>query len=98
MPNNGQYWHVYGTEGAVDLSTATFYRRGRGTKPEVLVPPQPREEGEPHIAAFFESIRTGAKPVAGIDVGATAALTAIMGRDAIYGKRMMTWSDMGVNL
>ncbi len=99
MPNNGQYWHLYGTEGAVDIGGATFYPRARGAKPVVLVEPGgARPTGEPHIAAFYECIRTGAKPPADITIGATGALTAILGREAIYRKRVMTWSDLGVNI
>jgi hypothetical protein len=47
---------------------------------------------------FFDCVRTGKKPFADIDVAATAALTAIMGREAIYRKRVMTWDEMGVKL
>lgn len=102
MPGNGQYFYVYGTDGAVDLSNATLYRRVRGSKPEVLVEEEPRQEGrqarDAHIAAFFESIRTGKKPPAGIVEAATGALTAILGREAIYRKKMMTWSELGVEI
>ncbi len=99
MPNNGQYWHLYGAEGAVDVGTATFYPRARGAKPEILIPrEESRPEVDPHISAFYESIRTGAKPPADITIGATGALTAILGREAIYRKRVMTWADLGVNI
>ncbi len=100
MPNGGQYWYVYGTEGAVDVSTGTFYPRKRGAQPVVLVPreAEPRGQGEPHIAAFYESIRTGKKPPADIEIGATAALTAILGREAIYQKRVKEWREFGVDL
>jgi predicted dehydrogenase len=97
LPNNGQYFHVYTTEGAVDLTTATFYARARGAQPKVLVE-KSKPEPDAHISAFFESIRTGKKPPADIVIGATAALTSIMGREAIYRKRVMTWQEMGVEL
>ncbi len=48
--------------------------------------------------AFFESIRTGKQPPADIMIGATGALTAILGREAIYRKKVMTWQDLGVTL
>ena len=103
MPGNGQFFHVFTTEGGVDVMNSTFYPRARGSKPEVLVPADPapagrRGEPDPHIAGFFEAIRTGKKPVAGLEVGATAALTAIMGREAIYQKRVIDWKEFGVDL
>jgi predicted dehydrogenase len=101
MPGGGQYFYVYGTEGGIDLSNSTLYRRERGAKPEVLVPEDPRDSPrgrDAHIAAFFESIRTGKKPPAGIVEAATGALTAIMGREAIYRKKMMTWHELGVEI
>ena len=45
---------------------------------------------------FVRSVREGRRPVADIEVAATAALTSIMGREAIYQRRMVTWDEMGV--
>jgi len=100
MPGGGQYCHVYTTEGGVDLSTATFYPRGRGATPRVLVEKSGggRPAVDPHLTDFYECIRTGQKPFADITVGASGALTAIMGREAIYQKRVTTWEEMGVQL
>jgi hypothetical protein len=33
-----------------------------------------------------------------LTVGVTAALTAIMGREAIYGRKVVTWTDLGVSV
>jgi predicted dehydrogenase len=97
LPNNGQYIHAYGTKGAVDVMNSTYYPRERGAKPEVLVPPS-KGNYDAHIEAFFESIRTGKPNPAGIEIAATAALTAIMGRDAIYSKSVKTWKEMNVEV
>ena len=100
LPGNGQYFYVYGTEGAVDVSGGVFYPRRRGAKPVPLVEaaaPAPAGR-EPHVAAFFEAIRTGAKTPAGIEIGATAALTAILGREAIYQRKVTEWREFGVDL
>lgn len=97
MPNGGQYTYVYGEQGAVDLSNATFYPRGRKSTPQVLVE-KVEEHRDAHFAAFFDCIRTGRKSPADITVGATAALTSILGREAIYQKKVMTWQDLGVAL
>jgi predicted dehydrogenase len=99
MPGGGQYFYVYGTEGAVDVSSGTYYPRARGAKPVKLVEEAPRERGrDAHVAAFFECIRTGAKPPADLIVGVTGALTAILGREAIYRRRVMEWKELGVEV
>jgi predicted dehydrogenase len=98
LPGNGQYWYVYGTEGAVDLMTSTFYPRKSDAKPEVLFPEQKLDLNHAHFASLFDAIRKGTPVTAGIDVGATGALTAILGRDSIYKRRMLSWRELGVNL
>jgi predicted dehydrogenase len=99
MPGGGQYFYVYGTEGAVDVSGGVYYSRARGVKPVKLL----EETGgarsrDAHVAAFYECIRTGAKPPADLIIGVTGALTAILGREAIYRKRVMEWKELGVDL
>ena len=37
----------------------------------------------PHLTAFYQAIGTGKYPPADVTIGATAALTAIMGREGI---------------
>lgn len=97
LPAGGQYTNVYGTKGAVSLDNGKFYPLERGKQPVVLSTPE-REDDSPHFAAFFNSIRNGAKSPAGIEIGATAALTAILGREAIYKGKLMSWSDLGVEI
>jgi predicted dehydrogenase len=97
LPGGGQYTNVYGTKGAVSLDNGKFYPLERGQQPVVLSTPE-RGEDAPHFAAFFNSIRTGAKSPADITIGATAALTAILGREAIYTGKVMTWNDLGVQV
>jgi hypothetical protein len=70
---------------------------GRGQQPVVLSTPD-REDDLPHFAAFFNAIRTGSDVPADIRVGATAALTAILGREAIYKSKLMTWEELGVQI
>ncbi len=97
LPAGGQFVHVYTDKGAVDLMEGTFHSRERGVEPvQFEKADNERPEHDPHIQAFYESIRTGKKPPADITIGATAALTAIMGREAIYRKRMMHWQELRV--
>ena len=97
MPGGGQPFYVYGTKGGVDLTASTAYSLDRGVKPVVLVDPV-REDPHAHVAAFFESIRSGAKSPADITVAATAALTAILGREAIYSRQATSWEGLGVRI
>ena len=56
------------------------------------------QEGENAMTEFFACIREGRKPLADIRVAATAALTAIMGREAIYKGRSVTCKELGVDV
>jgi myo-inositol 2-dehydrogenase/D-chiro-inositol 1-dehydrogenase len=97
LPAGGQFTNVYGTKGAVSLDTGQFFPLGKGAQPVLLSEPQ-KEEDSPHLAAFFQAIRTGSKPPADLTIGATAALTAIMGREAIYTGKIVTWGELGVTV
>ncbi len=100
MPGGASGAQVYGTQGGVDLSSGTYYPREPKAAPVKLVEGErgerTRGQQDAHIAGFLEAIRTGTKTTADLRVGCTAALTSILGREAIYRKRMMTWADLGV--
>ena len=95
LPSGGQQTHIYGTEGAVDLESATFHPRGRQSKPVVLAERVKENREQNHIGKFYECIRSGAKPETDITQGAVAALTSIMGREAYKQKRVVTWRELG---
>ena len=97
LPAGGQFVHLYTDKGAVDLMAGTFHSRNREVQPvEFAKAPDDRPERDAHIQAFYESIRTGKRPPCDITTGATAALTAILGREAIYQKRTMHWQELRV--
>ena len=100
LPGGGQYTYVYTTEGAVDLEEGMYYPRARDAEPVKLNKTEPDNERDRNlnIAGFFDCVRTGKKPLAGIREGATGALTAILGREAIYQKKVMEWSEFGVEI
>jgi myo-inositol 2-dehydrogenase / D-chiro-inositol 1-dehydrogenase len=97
MPNGNQYVYVYGTKGAVDLMIATMYPPEKGSQPVVLSP-KIQEDDFAHIAAFYDSIVHGTPPPADIKIGATAALTSILGHEAMVQEKVVTWSDLGVEI
>lgn len=98
LPAGDQYIYVYGSKGAVDLlSGVMMHPLSRGEKPTALAEKQV-EPGDAHIKAFYECITKGAASPADITVGATAALTAIMGNEAMMKRTVVNWSDLGVEL
>jgi predicted dehydrogenase len=98
MPNGNQMIYVYGSKGAVDLlNTATFYPLGIDGKPSILAE-KVEEPGDAHITAFYDCVQKGAKSPADITVGATAALTAILGHETCRQEKVVTWSSLGVDI
>jgi myo-inositol 2-dehydrogenase / D-chiro-inositol 1-dehydrogenase len=98
MPNGGQYVYVFGSKGAVDLlSTTNMYPLGAPAEATALA-----VKGEPsphaHVTAFYDCITKQGKNPADITVGATAALTAIMGHLAMTTGKTVTWAELGVDV
>ena len=97
LPGGGQYFNVYGTKGAVELLAGTYYPGERNAQPVKLAEGIKRNE-HTHQERFFNAIRNGGPNPADVRVGCSGALTAIMGREAIYQKRIVTWKEMGVEI
>jgi myo-inositol 2-dehydrogenase/D-chiro-inositol 1-dehydrogenase len=99
MPNGDQYVYVYGSKGAVTLmgGPAVFYSNERGSQPKPLVEKAP-DNPHAHIVAFYAAIRSGGKNPADITIGATAALTAIIGHEAMSKEKIVRWDDLGVKI
>lgn len=98
MPGGNQYIHAFGSKGAVDLMYSTnMYKLN--TKDEPVVLAAKREEApHGHTTAFYDCITKNAKNPADIVVGASGALTAIMGHLAMTKQSVVSWSDLGVAL
>lgn len=98
MPGSGQFIHVFGTKGAVDLMYSTnMYPLGSKGLGEPLAP-KVEEPPHAHITAFYDCITENAPNPADITVGATAALTSIMGHLAMVNQKVITWDELGVQL
>ena len=97
MPGANQYVYVFGTKGGVDLTNGMMYPAERGAQPVVLSP-KIQEDQYAHLAAFYEAIVHGAPPPVDIRVGAAAALTAILGHEAMVRQKVISWSDLGVEV
>jgi predicted dehydrogenase len=97
MPNNNQYIYVYGSQGAVDLLYAANMYPLKGGQPSQLTQQRDRAE-HAHITAFYDCITKGGPNPADIVIGASAALTSIMGHEAMVKEKVVRWSDLGVEL
>lgn len=98
MPGGGQQVLVYGNKAGVDLMYSTnlfpLNEKSSGT-------PLAEKQEEPpheHTASFYKCIVSGAPNPADINVGATGALTAIMGHEAMTKQKVVSWSELGVAL
>jgi predicted dehydrogenase len=94
---NWQWYLIFGEKGAVNLSRGILYAHSERA-PRELLKPEIRDGKENAMSEFYASIRENRKPFADERVGATAALTAILGREAIYRRRMVTWKELGVTV
>ena len=100
LPAGGQLLYVYGSKGAVDLmGGTTMYPHDRNAQPVVLAEKAKERDNEhAHIKRFYEAITTGSKSPSDITIGATAALTAILGHEAMSQEKIVTWKDLGVEV
>jgi len=106
---SGQWYGIYGEKGSVYLThdNATFYDLYGSEERDILSTSKDAtealkkrgfREGDMAVDEFFKAIREKRQPFADIKVAATAALTVIMGREAIYKGRSVTWKELGVTL
>lgn len=93
---NGQWYIVFGSEGSLEINGGMVYPMWGEAKKYLT--PEIENGKEDAMAQFMRCIREKKNPFASIEVGATAALTAIMGREAIYKRRMVTWKELGVEV
>ncbi|HEY1337054.1 MAG TPA: Gfo/Idh/MocA family oxidoreductase [Bryobacteraceae bacterium] len=98
MPNGNQYVYIYGTKGAVDLMQAPMMYPRTGGGPPVAIAEKGPDDPHAHIRAFYEAVVNGGKLPADITIGATAALTSILGHQAMTKQQVVEWSAMGVDV
>ena len=95
---NNQWYMAFGDQGSVDVSEGFYYPMHATGAPRDLLTPELRESKEKAMEDFFACILEKRQPFAGITVAATAALTAILGREAIYRRRSVDWKELGVTI
>lgn len=98
LPGGGQFVHVYGQKGACDLMGDTAVYALDGKTPPTELAPKAEEAPNAHMLAFYECIRGKGTNPADITIGATGALTAIMGHQAITTGKVVEWKDIAGGL
>ena len=96
---SGMWYTIFGEKGSIYMthSSAQFFDVHGEGEPKNLLPPS-STEADTATADFYACIREKRTPFADVRVGAIAALTAIMGREAIYKGRSVTWKELGVDV
>lgn len=91
---------VYGEKGSIslDYSPWTFYAISGDGDPVDHHGPQGANLTVSAHDDFVRAVRESRETVADIKVAATAAHTSIMGREAVYQRRMVTWDEMDVTV
>lgn len=94
LPGGGQFVHVYGQKGACDLMGDTRVYPLDGQAPPAELVPKVDEDQNAHMRAFYDCIRGSGRNPADVMVGATGALTAIMGHQAITTGKVVEWATI----
>ncbi|MFC1544788.1 Gfo/Idh/MocA family protein [Gemmatimonadota bacterium] len=93
----GRIINAYGEKGSVDVQLSgpsTVVWRGQDA-PEAEKFEEPGVDfGQGAVDDFFRCVRSGEKPFCDAETGRIAALTALLGRKAIYEQRVVTWDDL----
>jgi len=102
MLPSGMWYAVYGQKGSIFLTheAASFFDLYGESEPLNMLKniPEKFDADRNAVEDFCNAIREKRQPFADITVAATAALSAIMGREAIYRGRSVTWKELGVTL
>jgi len=91
----GMFERFIGPKGAIDLSDGTFNPRSR--QEEIFTIPGERNNlpmTRTAIAKFFETVRSGGKSIADIEIGRRASLIGILVRTAIDEKRRVLMKEI----
>jgi predicted dehydrogenase len=88
---------VFGANGAIDIATATWRELEKETAPIKLeVPDEGKDSGYLSLAAFIDNIRSRKLPLNNADSARRSTLVAMMGRKAMYEKRIVSWDEVDV--
>jgi myo-inositol 2-dehydrogenase/D-chiro-inositol 1-dehydrogenase len=88
---------VFGSVGAVDLAAATWRELDKKTGPIKLeVPDAGQDSSYLSLAAFIDNVRHGRTPVNNAESARRSTLVAMLGRKAMYERRIVEWREVDV--
>ena len=86
---------VFGSEAAIELPKGLVWERARKSQPrKIAIDGEGEDMNYRSVAAFFENARNHRAPLNDVESGRLATLTAILGRTAIYEKRIVNWAEV----
>lgn len=86
---------VFGADASIDLPKALVYSRTqKGAPLKLPVEGEGEDMNYRSVAAFFDNVRGKKTPLNNVDSARTATLTGILGRTAIYEKRVVEWKEV----
>jgi myo-inositol 2-dehydrogenase/D-chiro-inositol 1-dehydrogenase len=85
---------VFGANGAIDLATATWMERDKKGEIKLDVPDAAEDSTYLSLAAFIDNARAHKTPLNNAESAAMSTMVAMLGRKAIYEKRVVTWEEM----
>jgi len=85
---------VYGTKGAVDLATATWTELDKRGEQKLEVPDKGKDSTFLSVAAFIENARGRKTPLNNAESARISTMTALLGRKAIYERRVVNWTEL----
>jgi predicted dehydrogenase len=86
---------VYCMDGAIDLATATWIERTKRGDKKLEVPDAGKDSTYLSLAAFIDNARGHKQPINHAESARMSTLTAILGRRAIYERRVVEWNELG---
>ncbi len=85
---------VYGSHGAVDLATATWTQLDKRGEQKLEVPNKEKDATYLSLAAFIDNAKGRKKPLNNAESSQMSTMTALLGRKAIYERRVVEWSEL----
>ncbi len=85
---------VYGSKGAVDLATATWAQLDKKGEQKLDVPDKEKDATYLSLAAFIDNARGRKMPLNNAESSQISTMTALLGRKAIYERRMVEWNEL----
>lgn len=85
---------VFGSKGAIDLATATWTELGKKGEHKLEVPESDKDSTYLSLASFIDNAKGHKTPLNNAESSQMSTMTAMLGRKAIYERRVVEWSEL----